>query len=102
MKKILMLLLSALTILSAIGQTSDTDFLSGLDKYHSFDYKGAIKDFSMAIWISSEKLESYYYRGLAKHKLKDYSGAIQDFNSALGLEQRRDILNSRGLAKYRL
>lgn len=102
MKKIIMLLFSTLSIMSCLGQTNNDDFYSGLDKYRSFDYEGAIEDFTMAIWSSSEPVESYYYRGLAKHKLKDYSGAIQDFNSALGLDQRRDIFNSRGLAKYRL
>lgn len=76
-------------------------FNDGLNKYHSGDYKGAIKDFDKVIeecnkyveegnYISVRNIlpDAYNNRGLAKTYLGLYKEAIKDYDKAIELYKK--------------
>jgi len=81
----------------AFGQTSRDLVNSGNQKYQSYDFNGAIKDYTEAIKIDSTNIEAYRFRGSVKaFKLKDKNGACQDWWNAseLGDKDSKDFYNS--------
>lgn len=58
-------------------------FDSGIKKYQSGDFKGAIADFGRAINLNPNSAISYYSRGSAKSRVGDKQGAISDYNLAI-------------------
>ena len=66
---------------------AETDaYKSGIAKFTSNDYKGAIVDLTKAIELDPTNDKAYYMRGFAKFDLQDYSGAIADYNKAIELD----------------
>ena len=75
----------------------------GLAKMQSKDYQGAIADFTEAIRLKPDNVDSYSHRGYAKTELKDFKGAITDYNEALWLKtDSADDYSHRGYAKAQL
>ena len=79
-------------------------FNRAFDKEKKGDYLGAIADYTKAIEIDPEDIESYNNRGLVKHELEDYSGAIADYTKAIEINPTYyvDPYVNRGVAKYEL
>jgi tetratricopeptide (TPR) repeat protein len=60
----------------------DPNYNSTTQEYNP-DYKGAIKDFTIAIEANPEHYEAYSWRGFCKRIIKDYEGAINDYKLAI-------------------
>jgi tetratricopeptide (TPR) repeat protein len=56
---------------------------SGVAKYDSADYEGAINEFDNALKHGFVVDGVYYVRGLAKKAIDDFNGAFEDFNMAI-------------------
>lgn len=56
---------------------------SGLAKYNSGDYTGAILDFDRAVECGITTGGGYLVRGLAKEYSDDFNGAVDDFTKAI-------------------
>ena len=66
-------------------------------------YAHAIDDYSKAIRIFPNDINSYYYRGLANASQEQYKAAIADYDEAIRRSPSSlDIYRSRGWAKYKL
>lgn len=64
------------------------------------DYKGAIKDFSVAIKLNPNDADIFVYRGNAKAYLKEYKSAIDDFNKAIEINVNHgEAYYYRGISK---
>lgn len=85
MKKILTTL-AIFFSLTTFGQTTKEYFKSGISKQDQQDFKGAIKDFNLAIKIDTEFQDAYFNRATCELKLKDYNAAIKDFTKVLKLD----------------
>jgi tetratricopeptide (TPR) repeat protein len=69
---------------------SVNDYLrSGVKKYNSRDFKGAISDFDRAINLNPKFAMSYNNRGVAKYKLEDIVGAATDWYKAAELYRQQ-------------
>jgi tetratricopeptide (TPR) repeat protein len=84
MKKILLFFLVLLAVVSS--GYSQTAVEMGNAKYSQQDYKGAIENFTQAIWVDPKCSVAYINRGQAKTHLQDYTGALSDFTKAIALE----------------
>lgn len=103
MKKLLMLLLSALTMISCSTLTADEYKNRGKEKLQLEDFIGAIADYNKAIEIDPQDANAYYNRGVAKICLGDYSGAITDCNTTIEIDPKfGDAYLTRGSAKIQL
>lgn len=72
----------------------------GIDKDSNSDYEGAIIDFTKAIEINGEYIDSYRGRASARIWLNDYEGVINDYTKIIELNSIDiDAYESRGLAK---
>ena len=75
----------------------------GLGKLMSFEYIGAMDDFSKAIEIDSNYASAYYLRGSAKYGLCDYQGALDDCNKAIDINPKHYLsYQKRGESKQKL
>ena len=75
----------------------------GLGKLMSFEYIGAMDDFSKAIEIDSNYANAYYLRGSAKYGLCDYQGALDDCNKAIDINPKHYLCyQKRGESKQKL
>ena len=73
---------------------------SGLDKISSSDYEEAIIDFTKAIEIDGEYIDSYRERAMAKWWLREYESAIDDYTKIINFNSEDiDAYESRGRAK---
>ncbi len=93
---------------AAYAQSSKDIYRSGLAKYESGDYLGAIADFSKVIELDPQNREgglvfAYSRRGLAKENLDNYEGAISDYTKAIKFDpQYAAPYNFRADAKSKL
>jgi tetratricopeptide (TPR) repeat protein len=55
----------------------------GLSYFGKNNYDAAIEDFTEAIELSYEHVNSYYWRSRAYYESKNYSAALEDINNAL-------------------
>jgi len=103
LKLITLTVLTSFIIVSPIySQTAEDYNNSGVGKFESGDYKGAIADYSKAIELNPN-FAAYHNRGTAKHSLKDYKGAIADYSKAIELNPKlAEAYAARGLAKIGL
>lgn len=53
------------------------------EKYLNEDYKGAILDYTKAIWFDGNNMHYLMMRGLAKEEINDNYGAISDFDKII-------------------
>lgn len=82
----------------------------GTVKYNNKDYKGAIKDFSLAIKITKYEHETvaqaYGNRAIAKYFSGDLKGALKDYNKVFEIEPNLPNIGqihfNRGLCRYDL
>ncbi len=56
---------------------------AGIAKYAVADYRGAVRDFTDALFAAPEYHQGYFLRGIAYSKLGAYSSAIDDFSDAI-------------------
>jgi S-layer homology domain len=76
---------------------------SGIAKYKSRDFQGAIADYNMAIRMNPQYASAYSNRCLAKSGLGDKNGAIADCNIAIRINpQLPYAYANRGVAKLGL
>jgi len=84
MRKILILLISLMTISSAFTQVNTQRFMAmGRSDLFNDNYTESIKNLTIVIKATPDKFEPYFFRGLAKYSLGDYEGAISDFNKSI-------------------
>lgn len=78
-------------------------YRSGIEKYNSAQYQGAIEDFSKAVSIRGNFHQAFCNRGLTKLKIEDNYGADLDFSRAIEIHPKyaKAYLN-RGVAKKKL
>ena len=92
-------------------------YARGISKFRTLeDYKGAIRDFTEVILMTSNMdprikffnggpnaLSAYYKRGVSKFYLKDYNGAIKDYNKVIEFEPNfTEAYYNRAMAKFYL
>ncbi len=87
MKKVLFIL-SAFVLLIMMtsicfAQDAQTEFLKGLKKFKSKEYKNAIPHFDAAIKTNKGFVKAYVFRGLSNFLLEEHQKAISDLNFAL-------------------
>jgi tetratricopeptide (TPR) repeat protein len=98
--KSILLVISLIYISLSFGQRELEKLESGIEKYYSEDYIGALEDFNLAIMINPNNIDAYINRAITLWEFKNYKGAIEDFSKAIELDP--DNLNLhwyRGLAK---
>ena len=87
---------------AAYSMSAEDWFNSGLDKFDSEDYQGAISDYTRAIAIDPLYSDAYNSRGLAR-ELSDPKGAIADFSKAIETNpQNADAYSNRAQLKLTL
>ncbi|MGC3978543.1 MAG: OmpA family protein [Paludibacteraceae bacterium] len=64
---------------------------SASHKLSEGDYKGAVKDYTSALFYDSKNAETYNNRGVAYFNLGKYTAAIKDFKSALKINPAFEI-----------
>jgi tetratricopeptide (TPR) repeat protein len=103
MKKLLLTLALLISVVS-FGQTVQEYLQSGDAKAFAKDYKGAINDYTEAIFLDRNNFEAYQQRGFVKTQLDDYRGGILDFTYAIKLDPINSIYSYvyRALAKVDL
>ncbi len=83
--------------------SAETYFIRGYEKAELGDYKGAITDYTQAIYLKPDDAFAYCFRGLAKYDLGRYAVAISDYNTAIQLfPDYAFFYFNRGNAKARL
>ncbi|MEK7485274.1 MAG: tetratricopeptide repeat protein, partial [Planctomycetota bacterium] len=81
--------------------TASDYFQSGITKYSSGEFDGAIADFSEVIRLDPQNYTAYINRGNVKQAKEDYSGAIADYNVSIQINPKdADAYANRGTAKY--
>jgi lipoprotein NlpI len=98
----LLLPMSLLLILAtaALGDAVDDYLNSGVFKYESGDWNGAIADFTKALKLKDHDPGIYNRRGLAEQKKGDLNAAIADFAKAIKFAPKEATFrDNRGLAK---
>ena len=82
--------------------TLDYEFYA-LEAYRSEEYEEAIKNYDLAINLSSQDASLYNSRGRVKNEMKRYKEAILDFNKAIEMDpEQRHAFYDRGIAHYNL
>jgi tetratricopeptide (TPR) repeat protein len=81
-------------VLNQINNEEDSilvanSFETGLDKYHTKDYEGAISDFNKVIGTESTHFEAYLYRGLSSYYSSDYINALSEYDMAISLDSKK-------------
>jgi tetratricopeptide (TPR) repeat protein len=106
MKKGLLVLAMIFLAFNSYGQLGSDVYEIGVQKYDKGDFKGAIKNFTIAIEkedsVNKTALKNYFkFRGMAKVQLEDNKGAIEDFTKAIFVDPNEvDLLYAlRGFSK---
>lgn len=72
----------------------------GLAKHEKGDNKGAIEDYTKALYIYPKGYKSYMNRGIARDAINDKGGAIADFDEAIKIFPRfAESYYNRGMTK---
>lgn len=88
MKKLLILILLFVSIISCYCQTAEEYIKSGNTKKSLKDYKGAIVDYTKALELDPLSSRAYALRSWVKVTLGDYRGAIIDDNTAIEIDSK--------------
>jgi tetratricopeptide (TPR) repeat protein len=96
MKKIKLVLTTLLIMTVVICNASNSKeaamaFNSGKAKFEKNDYKGAIKDLTIAIGYDATDANVFFYRGRAYFQLGKNSEAISDYTVAIALNPKNAI-----------
>ncbi|MEI8253039.1 MAG: tetratricopeptide repeat protein [bacterium] len=70
------------------GSEASKLYDSGIKKYDSENYTGAIQDFTKAIELDSGYIDAYQERGRVRYDLGDYTGAVQDYDKVIELDKK--------------
>lgn len=108
-----LLTFSSLLPLAALAQTSPSVttshqqeeelFAKGKKKFEQEDYHGAIRDYTIAIFINPNRSEFYVARGEARRRVGNFFLAIEDSNQALRLNRfDPDALTNRCAARIQV
>jgi tetratricopeptide (TPR) repeat protein len=81
---ILVIIISA----TSFGQTADDYLKSGIEKYNSKNFEGAIKDYTQAIKINGNLKDGYFHRGVSEWALQDFESAKKDFGKTIQLDPK--------------
>ncbi len=81
---ILVVIISA----TSFGQTADDYIKSGIEKYSSKDFEGAIKDYTKAIKVNEDSRDGYFNRGICEWALQDFESAKKDFDKTIQLDPK--------------
>lgn len=94
MKKVLILILFSLPVISCLGQTSEEYFEKGLARYDIEDYRGAIEDYNKTVEINLQYAEVYAMRGISRILLGQRNGGCLDLSKAgeLGYYRAYDLI----------
>ena len=65
---------------------AQVNFSSGVSKFKTEDYKGAIDEFTKVIDANPKNILAYFNRALAKSRLHDYKGAMEDYDKVYELD----------------
>lgn len=87
MKHLLTILIVIISATS-FGQEADNYLKSGIQKYNSKDFEGAIKDYSEAIKVDRNSKEGYFNRGICEWALQDFESAKKDFDKTIQLDPK--------------
>jgi len=99
MKKILLILLLAITTASIFAQDSPSDyslrFQEIIKSLKKLDYYDAIKQMNVFLELYPKSAATYYNRGFAKYKLNDFIGAREDMLKCkeLGFTENQGFIN---------
>ncbi|MGC4058270.1 MAG: tetratricopeptide repeat protein [Chitinophagaceae bacterium] len=85
MKKIL-LPIAIICSLKTFGQNSQDYLQRGIEKHKQQDFKGAIKEYDLAIKEDKTNRDAYYNRGNCELAVKDFQSATADFSKAIELD----------------
>lgn len=103
MKKIILVLLIILPVLSFSQLNTDHVIHTGRSRLYFGNYTGAIESFNMVIKIKPYLPEPYYYRGVAKLNLEDFRGAKNDLDKAIEIKPfYPEAIMYRGVVNYNL
>ena len=101
--KIFFLLLAISSVNFSFGQRELEKLESGIEKYYSYDFIGALEDFNLAIMINPYSIDAYFNRAMTLNSLENYMGANEDFSKAIKLDPENLILYwYRGKVKFNL
>ncbi|MFT5860745.1 MAG: tetratricopeptide (TPR) repeat protein, partial [Flavobacteriaceae bacterium] len=70
-------------VLNSDSLDAAKSYNSGIDKFKSNNFEGAVSDFTKAIELADGFYSAYLNRGSAYMELKKYSEAISDYNTSL-------------------
>ena len=73
---------------NSFGQTADAYFKIGIEKHHSKDLDGAIKEYSKAIKEDNTMTLAYFNRGMCELALQDFKSAMKDFDKTIELNPK--------------
>ncbi|MBX9853686.1 MAG: tetratricopeptide repeat protein [Cytophagaceae bacterium] len=104
MYRILFILLFISLPLASYSQKKKAEqfYESGVMKFESKDYSGAIADLTEAIQLKSGYAEAYLKRGVCKSWLGDNKSALEDLNEAVKLKHSAEAYFERAYVKYLL
>ena len=73
----------------------------GFYRMNNEDLEGALADFSQALILEENDIETLYYRGKVYAKLKEWKAAESDFSKAIEFDpQNPELFLSRGQSRY--
>jgi tetratricopeptide (TPR) repeat protein len=84
----LIIILALLISTSSFGQKPEYYLKSGIEKYNSKDFEGAINDYTEGIKVDTSFSDGYFYRGICELALQDYKSAQKDFDKTIELEPK--------------
>lgn len=71
---------------TTFGQTENEYYKAGITEQKLQNYKGAIKDYSLAIKADKQYEDAYFNRGICELRLKDFNAALRDFTKIIELD----------------
>lgn len=86
--KYLLIIFAVVISATTVGQTADHYLKSGIEKYNSKDFEGAIKDYTQAIKVNGNLRDGYFNRGICEWALQDFDSAQKDFDKTIQLDPK--------------
>ena len=88
--------------LAGTDNNAEKFYNSGIAKFSSKDYNGAMTDFNQAIAMNASFDKAFYNRGIVRFEMKDVKGAMEDYTQAITINDScAQCYFSRGQAKAR-